>query len=733
MIGRSIEDALSRIVRLRPDIEWTQFFKGALASWIARDPISLEYFHFHHNEYTIARKLDGKQTLQEILSQLPAGQATAEGLLRLVVKLEGACLTVPLTTGGTGKRLWHSHARLQRRSLVQRMLSPLAIRIKLLDPTRLLSILSPIAHILFSKFCVLLWCVLGAIVGTTVLIRLLDHPGSLDSSFQNLTTLRAMGLVAIYVFVKSIHELGHALACKKWQAECHEIGVFLLVFTPCLYCNTTDSWKLSSRWRRACIAAAGIYVELILAIIGGFVWLITAPDSVFHLLAANVMLICSLSTVLVNANPLLRYDGYYVLSDVWAVPNLAEQGREALQATCVAWLTGRRLPTGRWDSNPHLLAVYSLAAGIYRHFVTLMIVWFVWQLMDSIGLNLVGVFFSVVTLVNLVWTDSFGLFQLLKELSMARGIRFMRVAFVVIGLMFGVGAIFFKAWPTTASSRAVSTLTQLVPIYAEHAGALADFALPGQAVEIGSVLARIESPALRLQLIDTRGKVAFLEQRTTQLKSRLVDDKTSAAELAKVIEELSKEQEQLRILEQEATSLVNRSQHAGTFLAGELVSMQSLTELKDIQNSKPILSKANLGYGVERGTLLGWVSPVASYELTAYVAERDAELLSPGMLVRCRWDCEPSQRYDGVIARIAPEPITEIPDALRGDESIPFRVGEESKLQPDKPHYEIKIELPTAPRSLSHQSVATVHFVTAPRTAYQSLRRLFDTHARPDL
>ncbi len=733
MTERSWEGALNRSVRIRPDIEWTQFYKGNLGSWVARDPISMEYFHFRQSEYQIARQLDGHRTLQEVLTQLPLGRATAEGLVRLVVKLDNACLTVPQVAGEVGKRLWLSHERLQRRGVLQRLLSPLAIRIKLLDPTPLLSILAPVAQLLFSKFFIVLWFIFGILVGSAVCMQLLDHPSSLTSSFENVTTLRALGLVAMYVLVKSIHELGHALACKKWRAECHEIGVFLLVFTPCLYCNTSDSWKLSSRWRRACIAAAGIYVELILASIAGLVWLATASESVFHLLAANVMLICSLSTVLVNGNPLLRYDGYYVLADLWAVPNLAEQAREALRASCVAWLTGMRLPEGRWDGHPRWLALYGLAAGLYRHFVALMIVWVIWRLMDNLGLNLVGVFFAAITVVNLLLAGTMGLYQLIRETVMAGGMRFLRFALVMACGIVGLGVCFYQTWPTTVSSRAVTSLVQLTPVYAEHAGTLAEFATIGQVIEKGKPIARIESPPLQLKLIDTRGKVAFLEQRTTQLKARLVDDKSSATELAKVIEELAKEREQLRILDKEAAALVNVSPHAGVLMAGQWSSVQSLTELHDAQSLKPVLSATHRGSSVERGTLLGWISPTATYELTAYVAERDAELLSPGMPVRVRWDCESNQRFDGVVSRIAPEPITEIPDALRGDESIPMRMGEDGKLQPAKPHYETKIEMQAAPDTLGHHAMATVHFVTAPRTVAQTLQRLFDTHARPSL
>ena len=113
---------------------------------------------------------------------------------------------------------------------------------------------------------------------------------------------------------KVFHELGHALICKHFGGECHQIGPMLLVFTPALYCDTSDSWMLPSRWQRAAVGMAGVATEILLAAVATMVWVSTAPG-LTHYIAMNVMLVCSVSTLLFNANPLLRYDGYYVLSD----------------------------------------------------------------------------------------------------------------------------------------------------------------------------------------------------------------------------------------------------------------------------------------------------------------------------------------------------------------------------------------------------------------------------------
>ncbi|MEZ6137200.1 MAG: hypothetical protein R3C53_20105 [Pirellulaceae bacterium] len=732
MSAVAVNEQLERAVRLRPDIEWSEFSRGKRPTWVARDPISLDYFYFSELEYSITRLLDGHHTAAEILRLRGGDAVTRDWLLTLINKLEGACLTSSEVTR-SARYLWHTRGRRRQGTFLRQLLSPLAIRIKLFDPTWLLNLLAPVARILFSKLFVVVWLTTLIIVGSSVFLRWLQSPTSLVDALDGLTAQRALLLGVIYVMVKSLHELGHALACKKWGAECHEIGLMFLVFMPCLYCDTSDSWKLPSRLRRAFIAAAGIYVELSLAAIAGLVWLFSTPDTELHLLAANVMIIGSLSTVLVNANPLLRYDGYYMLSDLWGVPNLHEQSREASRAMATAWLTGRRLPKDRWDASPCVLTVYGIAAWFYRHFVVIMIAFLVWTLLDEIGLNLVGAFLVILTVASALVASALGAIQWTKELLMVGGIRTLRSGLVCVVFIISIVTFFNKAWPTYVSSRAVARLADLTPVYAEHSGRLVSFRLPGQSVAPGSNVVQIASPELDLELIDARGQVAFFEQRANQLRSRLVDDDTAATELATVIEELSKAQDRLRILELESQSLIARASQAGVLLAGEQRQQQAFTALPDVQDSSPLLSPENTGCYVERGTLLGWLNHSTELEVIAYVIEADAEILNVGMPVVCRWDCEASQAVRGTILRIAPEPIAEIPESLMGDQSIPYQVGKHGKLLPETPHYEVRVSFENLPTSLSHQSLGTVHFETSPRTWYQSLRRYLDQNVRADL
>lgn len=731
--GNTAAEPLSRVVRLRSDIEWSPFADEANSTWVARDPLALQYFQFSPYERSIAQHCDGTHSLADILElHRPAG-ITAEWLVHFAQRLDNSGLTVPRQVGTHSRRLWTAQQRHGRVNLLQLLASPLATRIKLFDPTWLLGLLSPVAAVIFHPLFVSVWACVVVCVAFLVALRWLGSPIAISETFRDITADRALAMFLAFVCVKSLHELGHALACKKWKAECHEIGVLFLVFTPCLYCDTTDSWKLPSPWRRACIAAAGIYVELTIAALAGCLWLITLPGSWLHLLAGNVMLICSLSTVLVNGNPLLRYDGYYVLSDLWRVPNLHDQSREAARSLTAAWLTNQTVPTDRWDAHPRPLALYALAAWIYRHLVVVMIAWVVWRLFVSFGLPLLGIALVLFMLLTTLAASSFGLWQWLGELRRTGTVRILRLS-LVLGIVLGsLGLFFYQQWPTFATSRAVATLTQLTPIYAEQTGVLTEFVPIGATVPSGGLIARIASPELELELIDARGAVAHLEQRVQQLKARLVDDELAASELATQLEQLAKERERLRLLEGEYAALACFAPHAGVVLPGDRRAAQTMSEPSGLQRDRPLLTSEYQGSGVERGTLLAWIGQPDQFEVTAYVVEHDAEILSPGMTGRCRWDCQLAKIYLVTIIAISPEPMLEIPDSLMGDASMVVRVSPDGIPIPQLPHYEVRLAIDQLPPELSHQSVGTIHFETTPRTWFESCKRLIDQQVRPEL
>ena len=200
-----------------------------------------------------------------------------------------------------------------------------------------------------------------------------------------------MWLAITLCVTKILHEFGHGLSCKHFGGECHEIGVMFLVLTPCLYCNVSDSWMLPNRWHRAAIGAAGMYVELVLASICTFIWWFTEPGPLNYI-CLNVMFISSVSTVMFNANPLLRYDGYYILSDILEIPNLRQKASTILNRKLGKWCLGLEEPEDPFlpKRKQWLFATYTVASAIYRWVVTFSILYFLNKVFEPYGLKVLG-------------------------------------------------------------------------------------------------------------------------------------------------------------------------------------------------------------------------------------------------------------------------------------------------------------------------------------------------------
>ena len=215
--------------------------------------------------------------------------------------------------------------------------------------------------------------------------------------------------------VKVLHEFGHGLSCKKFGGECHEMGAMLLVFTPCLYCNVSDSWMLPNKWQRVFIGAAGMYVELILASIATFLWWFS-EDGMFHFLCLSVMFICSVSTVVFNGNPLLRFDGYYIIMDILEIPNLRQKASEILKRWFQKNCLGLELQDNPFlpQGNRVLFAAYTIASFIYRWVVAFGIIMFLNQVLKPYGLQSLGRTFAIAGVAGMVVPAFFGIYKFLK-------------------------------------------------------------------------------------------------------------------------------------------------------------------------------------------------------------------------------------------------------------------------------------------------------------------------------
>ncbi len=683
--------------------------------------------------------MNGKRSLREVAqcSEVNSGSSAASlrWLTHWAGRVQSAGLICSSNDGDVGPRLWSTIERRRRSANWLRLLNPLSIRIRLFDPTRLLAWLSPLSKLLFSKVVAVGLCLLLPLIIYLVTIEVLPIMSWawLSSTIQELNAQRLGSLLVIFILMKAAHELGHALACRKWNVECHEIGLLLMALIPCLYCDTSDSWKLNKPRQRACIAAAGIYVELLLSVLAACVWLITKPDSWIHLASAYTMVIGAMGTVFVNMNPLLKYDGYYVLSDLWRVPNLAEQSSEALRVVLARLLTGQKLPKEQWDSSPWTLSFYAVAAVIFRLITLFGILMFIWIVLDRMGLRLVGAAVLAMTCSAFVAMLVIRCIKTVGSLVTVPIGRILR-AIIVLTLLSGAGwYLLHRPWPVYVSARAVCRYSTMTPIYAMQTGELLSDGAFARPVRLGEPLVQLKSTELEMQQLELRGQVLALEQKLAQIKMSLVDDVRLASELGNTVAELAKLRSQLQIVETEMSQLTVYANHSGVLIPSDLQLGKSLSEKPDADRWVPILSQENLGCTIQQGMLLGWLVKPESVELRAVIPESEAEFLKPGMPVICRWDNQSSMGAQGEISRVAPEPLEKLPNALHGDPDTRVTVNALGHSASPSQMYEAYIMIPELPVGALHQSLATVHIFVGQRSLRDMLHRYYVLNIRPHL
>lgn len=331
--------------------------------------------------YRLLLAMDGSKTTQELWE---AGNTDGVGdhctqneFVELLVQLHTADL-LHVNVRPDAKALYERHRERMWAKLKQLLLNPLSLKLPLLDPNRMLERMLPVGRLLFSQVGLLVWAltVLPALVLAAQHWTELTH----DMSGQLLSASNLLAILLVYPAVKALHEIGHGLAAKVWGAQVHEAGLMFLVFAPVPYVDLSATTAFPSKHQRAIVAGAGILVELWLAALSLYVWILIEPG-LARSVAYNVMMVSGISTLWINGNPLLRYDGYYVLCDLIEIPNLGQRGEKY-----VAYLWDKYIYRARElkhstpaDGERTWFVIYTPIAWCYRLGVSFGIALFVAQ------------------------------------------------------------------------------------------------------------------------------------------------------------------------------------------------------------------------------------------------------------------------------------------------------------------------------------------------------------------
>jgi putative peptide zinc metalloprotease protein len=649
--------------------------------WGVKDPVALRYYQLRDEEYYILRQLDGRTSLQQIQQrfekQFAPSRLDVRQLQRFLGTLHRQGLIVSLAPE-QGEQLLERRGRERRRQLGQAAASILAIRFRGIDPEPFLQWLYPKVGWLFSRgavFCVLL-SALAALTLAAVQFETLQARLPNFHAFFNAEN--AVWLMVALALAKILHELGHALACKRFGGECHELGVMLLVFTPCLYCNVTDSWMMPNKWHRAAIAAAGMYVEVALASVCTFLWWFSEPG-LFNSMCLNLMFVSSVSTVLFNGNPLLRYDGYYILSDLLEAPNLQQRSSAVVKRALMQWLldvdppADRLIPEGRRG----VLATYAVASTLYRFVVIFGILWFLHAVLKPYRLELAADLIAAVVVIGLLVGPVTGGVSFLSHPGWRREVNWLRFVLLSAAATVLLAVVLLVPLPQRVYAPAVVEPRGAERLYVSVPGKLVAGARYGDSVSEGDIVAQLESLQLGQEIVKLEGDVRRQEKHLENLRRLQVTDEEVGVQIPAAQEALQDLRQQLADRLDDRRKLTIVSPRAGVLLPPRQRRDDLPTEELPEWTGTP-LERENRNAWLATGTLLCLVGSPGELEGRLVIDQADIDLVHVGQEVRLRLDETPGEIVTGKIEEISQLDLDVAPPELVAAGVLPMRAGSES-------------------------------------------------------
>ena len=577
--------------------------------------------------YHFIGRCDGRYTVQQVWNALVKLHGTEvlsqQELIQTIVQLEARELLQCEHTAASEPLFQIRAARARSRY----NLNPFAFRLALGDPSGWLARLDPLGNVLFRPAVFWLWL-------TAVLLALLAVGANWSAIHsygqQHLLSTRHLALMwVLFPLVKALHELGHGLAVRRWGGEVHEFGIGLFLLVPAPYVDASAANAFTGRTERVVVSAAGIMVELALAALALALWLATQAGWVNDI-AFAVLVICVVSTLIFNGNPLLRYDGYYVLCDAFALPNLASRSGNywghllrrhvlRMQAQPPALASGER----KW------LLAYAPLSTAYRMVLWIALVLFAGSYWLVLGL-LAAVYMIYAALVRpmMIWAkQTFALTRQAPERAR------LRTAMVIAGVVLGL-LLFAAPVPLSTVAPAVVWLPEQAQVRPEVDGFISKLQVrDGETVVAGQLLAVLDNPDLQTDHDKIASRLQGLHTDRFQL---LLRDPTGAQNLA---EEITRTEAELKRAQERVAQLELRAGVGGRI---------SLPRYADLP-----------GTYVRRGVAVGYVLQSAQMRVRAAVDQDRA------YLVRHRTRAVDVRLADAVHTPVAARLGTDFPAATR--------------------------------------------------------------------
>ncbi|MCB9846318.1 MAG: hypothetical protein H6811_10080 [Phycisphaeraceae bacterium] len=655
--------------RLSPHAHVIRQRFGAETAYIVEDPAGGHYYRMSESAFLFLGMLDGRasvdQAWESCCRQLGDAAPSQRECMRLLAQLQLFGLlsgSEPIAPDMVTERVRQAKSeRFHRRT--GRFIFP---TIPLLNPEPALARLEWLCRAVFSRLSLIVWLIVAGLSLSLVLPRWREFGDGLS---EILDPANLVVLGGVFIVIRAIHEFGHAMACKAMGGRCTEIGVILVALViPLPYCDASSAWRFPDTWRRVLVSAAGMLVESFFASIAGIVWALTTPQDapLAHAIAFNIMVVSGVATFIFNANPLLRYDGYYILTDLTGVPNLAQRSKDIWKYLIERFAFGLRnldAPWVRARGELWLILVYGVLSPPYRLFIGISILLLVASRFFTLGLVLA----AVLAVLWFVWPVLKGLAYLLGS-SRLMGKRGRAVGVSALGAAALLALIGVVPFPSGATAYGVIEPVRRGVLRAGESGViLRVLASAGDEVREGEPLIEIENRELIGELEATSAQLA---RARVDLDRAIAESPIQAGLAAKRVGALEDRLERVR---RRVEGLTIRAPVSGRLVAmgGAGVDLDNLT-----------------GRYVPRGSLLAMVASTEELRIRAVISDRDRAYVFPGAddaeaarvpaTIRVRGRA--GVGLDGHVTRLAPAAGTSL-----ADDALSVRAGGRVVMDPTDP------------------------------------------------
>lgn len=671
--------------------------------YVVRDPAGNQFHRLSAPAYRFVGLLDGTRTVSEawelVGGQLADDAPTQNEVIQILSQLHAANLLESNVTPDAAVLLRRHKKRVQQQ-WQGRLMNILFPRIPLWDPDRFLCRWMPVMKPLLSRIGALIWLV----VVFSALFALVPEWARLQQSASHAVAPENWPFLwATFVLIKLIHELGHGFACRRFGGEVHELGIMFLVLVPAPYVDASTAWAFPNKWARIFVGAGGMIFELFVAAILAFVWINTAQDTLINGLAYNAMLIASVSTLIFNANPLLRYDGYYILSDWLEIPNLRYRASEYSLGLIKRHLfkvkQSQPLPP---IGQRFWLVFYSIASSIYRTFVGIAIILMVWNQVPVLGVLMALGGVATWLIVPVVKTTKYLLLESELHRKRTRATAWVLAAVAAAAILIGVVKF-------TVHFEAIGIVepAEKEVVYSRTNGIVDLIAVQdGQELKANDVILICRDRELEARILADQAAIASL---TAQQAKAAAGKETQAEARSYKVQSDAKKKDLADALRKQV-ELTVRAPIAGRLIAPELHHLP--------------------GRFLQKGTEIGTVARSDDLRIAAVVDQADAALVydkTTSKVVEVRPSSMRGRRdLRGDIEPRQASPVMELPHQSLGD-----HLGGEAQVDPTdqkglkltKPMIALWIKLPNKDNTLLPGQKAYLRFDLEKRPLYWQWKR----------